>query len=167
MRCYDQNTLDSDHSASSENDKPPAGPMTRPIQERDLCLLPPRERNLLRLAYYRGATRGELAGALGVSRSTLDRMLRRARRRITDPENLAFVRCWRRLTDQEQRLVRLNRFWGMPFRQIARDGLIAMATHDGRPGAPASHRELRSMMRTTQRKARRNERRRLESAADT
>ena len=137
--------------------------MTRPIQERDLYLLPPRERNLLRLAYYRGATRGELAGALGVSRSTLDRMLRRARRRITDPENLALVRCWRRLTDQEQRLVRLNRFWGMSLRQIARDGLIAVATLDGHPGAPATLGELRGMMRATQRKARRNERRRLES----
>lgn len=141
--------------------------MTRPIQERDLYLLPPRERSLLRLAYYRGATRGELAGALGVSRSTLDRMLRRAHRRATDPENLALARCWRRLTDQEQRLVRLNRFWGMPLRQIARDGLIAMAAADGRPGAPATLGELRGMMRATQRKARRNERRRLESGADS
>jgi DNA-directed RNA polymerase specialized sigma24 family protein len=163
MRSYDQNSVDTDNSACLENGEPPQGLMTRPIQERDLCLLPPRERNLLRLAYYRGATRGELAGALGVSRSTLDRMLRRAHRRATDPANLALVRCWRRLSDQQQRLVRLNRFWGMSLRQIARDGLIAVATHDGHPGPPATLGELRSMMRATQRKARRNERRRLES----
>jgi len=130
------------------------------LREHDLRLLPLKERCLLRLLYYRGATQGELAGALGVSRGRLRRMLRRAHRRATDPENLAIVRCWRRLTEQEQRVVRLNCFWGLSLREVVHDGLIAMPPVGGRPGSTATLAQLRSMIRAVQRKARRHERRR-------
>jgi len=134
-------------------------PQTNNLQERGLNLLTLKDRSLLKLLYYRGATQGELAGALGISRCTLRRMLRTARARATNPQNLAILLCWRRLTDEERHLVRLNCFMGVSLRRVAHDRLITMPAEPPACGGlygAATFSQLRRMMRAVQRKARRS-----------
>ena len=141
------------------NSKIDIGHLSSALQTAGFRFLPLKERSLLRLLYCRGATQGELAGALGVSRGAVRRMLRRALLRATDPENLAILRCWRWLADEERRLARLHRFLGISLSEIARNRLIAPAGFNGSPPDPASFGQLRGMMRNIQRKARRHDRR--------
>ena len=116
--------------------------------------LPLRERSLLRLLYLRGASQRELAGALGISRAALRRLLRRAVERATDPMQLALVRSWRRLAPQERRLAYLHRVLGLSLREIARRGLADgsdAGTARDRSSASTLRRRMRQIERTVQR----------------
>jgi len=104
----------------------------------------------LRLLYHRGASQGELAGAMGISRMDLRRIVRRAMARATDPMQIALLAAWRRLTPEEQRLAYLHRFLGLSLREIARHALVEGPQGDG----PASPTTLRRMMRRIMRKVR-------------
>ncbi|MBE3070288.1 MAG: hypothetical protein IMZ66_08635 [Planctomycetes bacterium] len=138
--------------------KPLAEGLTGRDLRRAIRLLPLRQRSILRILYLRGASQGELAGALGISRQALRRMLRQALRRATDPTNLALVACWRRLTPYERRLAYLNRFLGLALPKIARLSLVAMPADRGR--TPWGRRRyLEHTMRTIVRKALRHARR--------
>ncbi len=125
-----------------------------------LRLLPCRHRYLLRLVHVRGASQRELAGLLGVSPRTVRRTLRRARDRLRDPLNLTLVACWNRLTEAEQRLLRLHRLQGVPLRRLAWLGLIPAPPEREPPGAAATLTDLRSLHRRLERKAHRLRRRR-------
>jgi len=125
-----------------------------------------RERNLLRLVYRRGASHGEVAGVLGVSRRAVRRMVRQALARATDPMHLALLRSWRRLTPSEQRLAYLHRILGLSLREIARLGLVDGPAEDGRSEGPACLNTLRAWMRRIERGLWRAERRRLQGEAD-
>jgi hypothetical protein len=134
----------------------------RRISPRDLRrvlrLLPTRHRCLIRLLYYRGASQTELAGALGISRPALRRMLRQAVSRATDPRTIAILGCWRRLTPYERRLAYLHRILGVSLARIAALGLVAIPA--GRSESEwARARYLRHTMRTIQRRADRHARR--------
>jgi len=147
-------------SSSLMNNNIDLARLSSALQAREIRFLPLRERSLLRLLYYRGATQGELAGALGISRGAVRRMLRRAILRATDPQNLAILQSWHRLTDDERRLARLHRFMGISLNKIARQRLIAIPSQNGRSDDLASFGQLRGMMRAIQRKAQRHDRRR-------
>jgi DNA-directed RNA polymerase specialized sigma24 family protein len=138
----------------------------RPPSERELQMamrmLPLKERSLLRLLYQRGASFSELAGVLGVSQTVLRRILRRAMARASDPEVLALLRCWRRLTDDERRLVHLNRVLGISIAEIARQNLIPIRVAGGEASVSTRIAKLRLMVRCLHRKIRR--RRRSEAA---
>jgi DNA-binding CsgD family transcriptional regulator len=121
--------------------------------------LPVRERSLLRLVHLRGATQRELAGALGISRTALRVMLRRAERKARDPTQAALVRTWRRLTAWEQRLAYLQMVLGLSLREIARRRL-AVGPAGGRGMSGESETTLRRRAREIQRKIRRAEARR-------
>jgi DNA-directed RNA polymerase specialized sigma24 family protein len=114
---------------------------------RVLQTLPLRDRCLLRLLYRRGATQSELAGALGISRYALRRILRRVVARARDPLQNAIVTQWDRLTPWEQRLAYLHRILGLSLREIARHGLVESPTRDGRSGGAACVNTLRARMR--------------------
>ncbi|MFO8013427.1 MAG: sigma factor-like helix-turn-helix DNA-binding protein [Phycisphaerae bacterium] len=101
-------------------------------------LIPLRERHALSLVHLRGARYRELAGILGISPRSVRRLLDRARARLRDPVNLAFIARWRRLEPAERRLVDLHRFKGMPLREIARMGLVALPAEDDPGPAPAA-----------------------------
>jgi len=139
-----------------------------PPTERELRLamrlLSLKERSLLRLLYYRGASFSELAGVLGVSNTVLRRILRRAIERASNPENLALLRCWRRLTDDERRLVHLHRVLGMSINDIARQNLVPVRVAGGEPTVGTRAAYLRLMVRSIRRKIRRSKRG-LETAA--
>ena len=138
--------------------KPLADGLTGRDLRRAIRLLPLRQRSILRILYLRGASQGELAGALGISRQALRRMLRQALRRATDPTSLALVACWRRLTPYERRLACLNRFLGLALPKIARLNLVAVPADRGR--TPWGRRRyLEHTMRTIVRKALRHARR--------
>ena len=134
-------------SPDSEQDS--ANPLNRVI-ERAFRALPLRERSVLRLLYHRGASQGELAGAMGISRMDLRRIVRRAMARATDPMQIALLAAWRRLSPEEQRLAYLHRFLGLSLREIARHALVEGPRGDG----PASPTTLRRMMRRIMRKVR-------------
>ena len=86
--------------------------------------LPLRQRCLLRLIYHRGASLAELAGALGMSRSSLKWTLNQALGQAADPLHRGMVDCWDRLTGREQRLLYLHRILGLSLRKIVREGLM-------------------------------------------
>jgi hypothetical protein len=79
--------------------------------------------------------------------------------RANDPETLATLRCWRRLTDDERRLVYLHRILGTTLATIARLNLICIPAAPGfgggepTPGTRLA--ALRRMVRGIHRKARR------------
>lgn len=135
--------------------KPGAPSFLRRHLRAALRLLPRRERYLLRLLHVRGATQAELAGALGIDRNALRRILRRAQRRATDPLNLAILGVWHRLTPAEQRLAYLHRFLGMSLRRIAALGLVPASGGVDRPPRPAGFKGLRGILRRVRRKIRR------------
>jgi DNA-binding CsgD family transcriptional regulator len=172
--------------------KPNLSDVPQAMRRADLRLLPPKQRAVLRLLYLRGASQAELAAALGISRGALRRLVRRAISRATDPDNLAALRSWRRLTADEQRLVHLHGFFGISLREIARKGLVGGPAAPGAAAVPApaspapaaltrneptgacalspacaaaSLANLRTMLRRIRRKVRRSERRRLQCAA--
>jgi DNA-directed RNA polymerase specialized sigma24 family protein len=114
---------------------------------RTLQAFPLRERCLLRLLYRRGATQSEVAGALGISRAALRRILRRVVVRARDPLQNAIVAQWDRLTPGEQRLAYLHRILGLSLREIARHGLVESPARDGRSGGAVCVNTLRARMR--------------------
>jgi DNA-binding CsgD family transcriptional regulator len=134
-------------------------------------LIPLRERYALRLYHLRGASQRELAGLLGVSPRTVRRLLERARGRLRDPLNLAFMARWNRLEPAARRLVDLHRLKGLPLRDIARMGLLAVPPRRGpsagtpaagesapdprRAARPAGLRELQAYWRRLERRGRR------------
>jgi len=126
-----------------------------------------RDRNLLRLVYRRGASHGEVAGVLGVSRRAVRRMVRRALERARDPMHLALLRSWRGLTPRERRLAYLLRILGLSLREIARLGLVDGPAGDGRSGGPACLNTLRAWMRRIERGLHRAERRRQKGEVDS
>jgi hypothetical protein len=101
-------------------------------------LIPLRERHALSLYHFRGVRHRELAGLMGISPRSVGRLLDRARARLRDPVNLAFIGRWRRLDPAEQRLVDLHRFKGIPLREIARMGLVTLPPEDSPAPAPAA-----------------------------
>ena len=114
--------------------------------------MPLRERSLLRLLYYRGASHRELAGALGISRPALRRMLNRILARATDPLLAATVSAWDRLAPAERRLAYLHRVLGLALRDIARQGLVPGREIGGRPAGAARLTTMRRQMRAIDRK---------------
>jgi len=149
------------NSSDSGDGMPPSdGPSLDVIRA-----MPPRDRNLLRLVYNRGASHGELAGILGVSRTTVRRMVRQALARAADPAQLAIVRSWRCLSPQERRLVYLHKILGVSLREIARLELVCGLPRDGQSGGAAGLTSLRRWMREIERRLRRAERRRVEQPA--
>jgi len=128
-------------------DKQPADHLGDRAIWRVLQALPLRERCLLRLLYRRGATQSEVAGALGISRYALRRILRRVVARARDPLQNAIVTQWDRLTPGEQRLAYLHRILGLSLREIARHGLVESPVRDGRSDGAACVNTLRARMR--------------------
>lgn len=121
-----------------------------------------RERSVLRLFHLRGASQRELAGALGMSRAGIRRLLRRAERRAASGNQAALFREWGHLTDEEQRLAYLHRVLGLSLREIARRGLVVMECRgDVRPPSAST---LRRRMRAIERKVVRAEARRRSRA---
>jgi hypothetical protein len=100
-------------------------------------LIPLRERHALNLYHFRGVRQRELAALMGISPRSVGRLLDRARARLRDPVNLAFIGRWRRLDPAERRLVNLHRFKGIPLREIARLGLVTLPPEDEAAPAPA------------------------------
>jgi DNA-binding CsgD family transcriptional regulator len=116
--------------------------------------LPARERALLRLYIDRAASTREMAAALGISRSTVRRWIRRARDRATDPVRMALLKHWQKLSPQDLRLAFYHLVRGLSLRRIARDGLV------GEPGVRhrgASAASLSRRMRRIRRKIERAE----------
>ena len=118
-----------------------------------------RERSLLRLVHLRGATQREIAGVLGISRTALRVMLRRAERKARDPTQAALVRTWRRLTERERRLAYLHLVVGLSLGEIARRRL-ADGSGDGRRTSGESKNTLARRVREILRKIGRSEARR-------
>ena len=117
--------------------------------------LPLRDRSILRLLYYRGASQGELAGALGISRKSLRRTLHRILARASDPMTLALLAAWNDLDPAEQRLAYLHRILGMSLREIVRYGLVPGPEGDGRSNGTACMNTVRKKLRAIDRKIRR------------
>lgn len=117
--------------------------------------LPLRERSILRLIYQRGASERELAGALGISRSALRRMVDRILERVADPLLPDLIASWRLLAPDERRVAYLHRILGLPLREIARNRLIETPKVDGRTGSASSEASLRALMNQVERKVQR------------
>ena len=117
--------------------------------------LPLRDRSILRLLYYRGASQGELAGALGISRESLRRTVHRILARASDPMTLALIAAWTDLDPAEQRLAYLHRILGVSLREIVRYGLVPGPEGDGRSNGTACMNTLRKKLRAIDRKIRR------------
>ena len=136
--------------------------LTAPAEARSagkFLRLPVQERSLLALVYRRGATQREIAGALGISRTALRVMLRRAERKARDPTQAALVRTWRRLTARERRLAYLHLVLGLSLGEISRRRL-APGSGDGRKTSGESKNTLGRRVRQIERKIRRAEARR-------
>ena len=97
------------------------------ILDRLILALPLKDRCLLRLLYRRGALWWEVAGAMGISISTLRRRIRQTLRRTEEPAYLAMLQSWERLGVGERRLLYLHRVLGLSLREIVRQGLAASA----------------------------------------
>jgi len=123
--------------------------------------LPRRDRCILRLL-GRGVPISELAGALGMTRASLQRRIRRVRKLADDPAVTSVLRAWRHLDPADRRLVYLHRVLRLSLREIARRGLAAgLGQGAGPPGRTLS--ALRRRMRRIERRARRLGSRRGES----
>jgi len=136
--------------------------LTAPAEARSagkFLRLPVQERSLLALVYRRGATQREIAGALGISRTALRVMLRRAERKARDPTQAALVRTWCRLTARERRLAYLHLVLGLSLGEIARRRLAA-GSGDGRKTSGESKNTLARRVREILRKIGRAEARR-------
>jgi hypothetical protein len=104
----------------------------------------------------RGATYGELAGVLGMTRREAGRVLRRLLLAAADPKRLALVSVWPRLTPDEQRLAYLNLILEISLQEISHLGLIETPQADGRRIAVSRstlNRRLRQIARKVQRAA--------------
>jgi DNA-binding transcriptional regulator LsrR (DeoR family) len=99
------------------------------------------------LLHHRGATQSEVAGALGISRAALRRIIQRAVALARDPLQIGIVAIWDRLSPEDQRLAYLHRILGLSLREIARHGLVESPVRDGRSGGAACVNTLRSRMR--------------------
>ncbi len=128
--------------------------------------LPRRDRCILRLL-GRGVPVSELAGALGMTRASLQRRIRRVRKLADDPAVTSVLRAWRHLDPADRRLVYLHRVLRLSLREIARRGLAAgLGQGGGPPGRTLS--ALRRRMRRIERRARRlGSRRGAAGAGDT
>ena len=122
---------------------------------RSIRTLPLRDRCLLRLFLDRGASHGELAGVLGISRKRVARTLERLLSVASDPGRIALISVWSRLSPEEQRLAYLHLILEMPLREIARTGLLRRQEPDGSLGAVVSRTTLCRLMRRIERKVRR------------
>ncbi len=122
-----------------------------------LRTLTPRERALLELYHVRGASYRQLAAACGVTRDAVRQIVRRARRRATDPRLVATVRNWTALSGEERRLARLHILGRVSLREIARRELYA---EDGRAlSATALRRRIHRIERKVARAEARRKRR--------
>jgi hypothetical protein len=101
-------------------------------------MLPRQEWGLLSLVHRRGATQGELAAALGISRASLRKRVLSATRRATNPLLMRLARQWRRLEPPERRLVYLRLVLGLSYREIARRGLVPDLVRGDRPASASS-----------------------------
>jgi orotate phosphoribosyltransferase-like protein len=110
---------------------------------------------MLQLFLNRGASHGELAGILGMSRRKVGKILQRLITAAADPERLALVNAWRRLSHEQQRLAYLHLILRIPLHEISRMGLMSAAPTAGVPAPAASRttlaRRLRQIMRKVQR----------------
>lgn len=123
---------------------------------RSIGTLPLRDRSLLQLFLNKGASQGELAGVLGVSRQRVAKILRQLLTAASDPGRLALVNAWHRLSPQQQRLAYLHLILGMPLREISRLGLISQrAEANGRPDTAVGRTTLGRLMRQIERKVQR------------
>jgi hypothetical protein len=122
---------------------------------RSIGALPLRDRCLLRLFLDRGASHGELAGVLGMSRKKVARTLDRLLSVASDPGRIALISAWSRLSPEEQRLAYLHLILEMPLREIARTGLMHRQEPDGGLGAVVRRTTLCRLMRRIERKVRR------------
>lgn len=113
----------------------------------------------MRLVHLRGASQREIAGALGITRTALRVMLRRAERKARDPTQAALVRTWSRLTARERRLAYLHLVLGLSLGEIARRRLAA-ASGDGSKSSGESKNTLARRVRGILRKVGRAEARR-------
>jgi hypothetical protein len=114
----------------------------------------------------RGATYGELAGVLGMTRREAGRVLRRLLLAAADPKRLALVSIWPRLTPDEQRLAYLNLILEIPLQEISHLGLIETPQPDGRRLA-VSRSTLNRRLRQIDWKVRRAAQRRKAGGAAT
>jgi len=123
---------------------------------RAIGTLPRRDRSLLQLFLNKGASQGELAGVLGVSRQRVGKILRQLLTEASDPGRLALVNAWHRLSPQQQRLAYLHLILGMPLREISRLGLISQgAEANGCPDPAVGRTTLGRLVRQIERKVRR------------
>lgn len=125
--------------------------------------LPARERALLRLYLDRAASTREMAAALGTSRSTVRRWIRRARDRAADPLRMAFLKHWQKLSPQDLRLAFYHLVRGLSLRRIAREGLVGEpgVRHRGASAASLSRRMRRIRRRIERAEARADARREM------
>lgn len=122
---------------------------------RALNTLPLRDRCLLRLFLNKGASHRELAGILGMSRQRVAKILQRLIATAADPERLALVSAWHRLSPEDQRLAYLHVILEVPLPRIARMGLLRKTQADGRPGPLISRTALTRHMARIRRKVQR------------
>jgi DNA-binding HxlR family transcriptional regulator len=111
----------------------------------------------VKLFLDRGASHGELAGLLGISRRMVAKRLRRLLSAAMAPGRLALVNAWPRLHPEEQRLAYLHLILEMPLHEIARLGLMRRVDPDGSAGPHIARvtlgRHLRQIMRKVERVA--------------
>ena len=134
---------------------------------RSIGTLPIRDRCLLRLFLNRGASHGELAGILGMTRQGVAKTLRRLISTAADPRRLALVSAWHRFSPHEQRLAYLHLILEMPLHEISRLRLMRRAEADNHAGPAVSRTTLARLMRQIQRKVQRVATRAQRQAAAT
>ena len=122
---------------------------------RSIGTLPLRDRCLLRLFLDKGASHGELAGVLGVSRKRVARTLERLLAVASDPGRIALLGAWDRLSWDEQRLAYLHLILEVPLREISRLGLMQRQQADGSLGPVVNRMTLGRLLRKIDRKVRR------------
>jgi hypothetical protein len=123
---------------------------------RSIGTLPLRDRCLLRLFLDKGASHGELAGVLGVSRKRVARTLERLLSVASDPGRIALLGAWDRLSWDEQRLAYLHLILEVPLREISRLGLMQRQQADGSLDPVVSRTTLARLLRKIGRKVRRH-----------
>jgi len=123
---------------------------------RSIGTLPLRDRCLLRLFLDRGASHGELAGVLGVSRKRVARTIERIISVASDPGRIALLGAWDRLSPDEQRLAYLHLVLEVPLREITRLGLMEQRQPDGGLVPVDSRTTLCRLLRKIGRKVRRH-----------
>ena len=123
---------------------------------RSIGTLPLRDRCLLRLFLDKGASHGELAGVLGVSRKRVAKTIGRLISVASDPGRLALLGVWDRLSQDEQRLAYLHLIMDVPLREISRLGLMERRQADGSLDPVVSRTTLGRLLRKIGRTVRRH-----------